>query len=140
MSVVMFGIRPTGEVRLYCRSCEAKESKNRYYKNRDDRLEQQKNYRDSLPADEKSRRTRRSVLAAIARRHNIRADVTKYLKSINKCAICGGKPLSKRLLDIDHDHKTGKIRGLLCRKCNLGLGLFKDNETSLQTAISYLQK
>lgn len=39
-----------------------------------------------------------------------------------KCAICGVEP---NLLNIDHDHKTGKIRGLLCKVCNLHLGQFE---------------
>ncbi len=62
------------------------------------------------------------------------------------CAICGkdetsinnlnGKPNG---LAIDHCHKTGKVRGLLCFSCNLGLGKFKDNTSLLQKAISYLE-
>lgn len=42
-------------------------------------------------------------------------------------------------LHIDHDHKTGKIRGLLCSSCNKGLGFFKDNEELLKAAIEYLR-
>jgi len=51
-----------------------------------------------------------------------------------KCAICGG---TKRLA-IDHDHKTGRIRGRLCINCNSGLGMFKDDVELLRTAVSYL--
>jgi len=40
----------------------------------------------------------------------------------------------------DHDHVTDSFRGTLCRTCNLGLGLFKDNVVFLQQAIRYLQK
>lgn len=51
-----------------------------------------------------------------------------------RCLICR----SKRKLDIDHDHKTGIVRGLLCRSCNLGLGYFKDNPILLARTIKYL--
>jgi len=54
------------------------------------------------------------------------------------CAICGVK--SERQLLVDHDHKTGKIRGLLCRDCNVGLGYFRDSKESLKKAIKYLAK
>lgn len=50
------------------------------------------------------------------------------------CAICA----SVVKLAVDHDHKTGKIRGLLCHNCNRGLGMFYDNTSSLREAIKYL--
>ena len=56
----------------------------------------------------------------------------------NKCAIC--KKEECRNLAVDHDHKTGKIRGLLCLNCNTGLGSFKDNLDLLLKAINYLKK
>lgn len=55
----------------------------------------------------------------------------------NKCAICGDEFLSTP--HIDHDHSTGKVRGLLCRRCNIGLGKFKDSVIELRSAISYLE-
>jgi hypothetical protein len=60
-------------------------------------------------------------------------------KQDNKCSICGlDFYISKRELCIDHDHATGKIRGLLCDRCNWGLGQFKDDIVRLQKAIEYL--
>lgn len=58
------------------------------------------------------------------------------------CAICGEKPTKGRgkKLHIDHDHATGKIRGLLCGQCNSALGNFKDNVAILKSAIKYLRK
>lgn len=41
---------------------------------------------------------------------------------------------------IDHDHKTGKIRGLLCGFCNKAIGLLKENINILRNAIHYLEK
>ena len=53
------------------------------------------------------------------------------------CAVCGrdfdGAPV------VDHDHKTRRVRGLLCHGCNTGLGLFRDDPKALAKAITYLQ-
>lgn len=58
-----------------------------------------------------------------------------------KCFICDlHQALMKYKLCVDHDHKTGKVRGLLCRKCNSALGLFSDSKNKLMRAISYLDK
>lgn len=53
-----------------------------------------------------------------------------------RCAICH-KELDKPHLD--HDHKTGKVRGILCPTCNWGLGMFKDSIRNLASAIVYLE-
>lgn len=53
------------------------------------------------------------------------------------CAICG-QPPQQQGFHIDHDHKAGAVRGLLCKKCNAGLGFFQDNPATLQSAIYYL--
>ena len=59
----------------------------------------------------------------------------------NKCAICKStNPSGKGNFHVDHCHKTGKIRGLLCHHCNLGLGNFKDDTELLNIAIEYLNK
>ena len=55
----------------------------------------------------------------------------------NKCSICGSK---HTVLCVDHNHETGKVRGLLCHSCNLGLGTFKDNIHLLQKSIDYLKE
>lgn len=56
------------------------------------------------------------------------------------CKICHNQCSSGRSLAVDHCHSTGKIRGLLCQKCNQGLGMFKDSEELLAKAIVYLQE
>lgn len=58
------------------------------------------------------------------------------------CAICLEKDNDKRYLKlcVDHNHKTGKIRGLLCQNCNRALGSFKESINVLEKAIAYLKK
>ena len=59
----------------------------------------------------------------------------------NCCAICGVTEIkNKRLFCIDHNHRTGKIRGLLCTKCNFAIGFFGDDIPILESAINYLNK
>jgi len=58
-------------------------------------------------------------------------------KQKGKCAICRVK--ADQELYVDHNHDTNKIRGLLCNRCNLGLGHFKDNTTLLDKASRYLK-
>jgi hypothetical protein len=54
------------------------------------------------------------------------------------CAICGGTSKG-RPLDVDHDHSTGAVRSLLCRKCNLALGFVGDSIEILEAMIEYLR-
>jgi hypothetical protein len=56
------------------------------------------------------------------------------------CAICGGVNSSGMRLAIDHDHKTNKVRGLLCNNCNRALGKFDDDVERLRAAIKYLRE
>lgn len=66
-------------------------------------------------------------------------DYRKLISTQNGlCAICEKSENSK--LHVDHCHKTNKVRGLLCGKCNRALGLMKDNIEFLGKAIEYLQK
>lgn len=55
------------------------------------------------------------------------------------CAICGAPPPNKRGFHVDHDHKTGKIRGLLCHHCNVGIGNLRDSIDMLRKALAYLE-
>lgn len=56
-------------------------------------------------------------------------------KQNGRCAICGGPP-SKRVLGVDHDHATGRVRGLLCHKCNIFVGYLETSPTDIVERIS----
>lgn len=65
-----------------------------------------------------------------------------FKKQHGRCAICGKKLNSTRYTRFagDHDHKTGKTRGLLCTKCNTALGLVDEDITTLKNMITYIDK
>lgn len=88
-----------------------------------------------------------------AHRDTVRSDGLKRLYGITqaeydsmlaaqggRCAICGtDKPeRNRKYFAVDHCHKTGAIRKLLCGSCNGGLGLFRDDPTLLRAALNYL--
>ena len=68
-----------------------------------------------------------------------------------RCAICGWRlcdsrprdeivPSHLRKLAADHDHETGKARGILCRQCNTGIGMLQDNPEILEGAAAYIRR
>lgn len=74
--------------------------------------------------------------------YNILLEAQNYV-----CAICGkpeidicNKKGATRNLAVDHCHTTGRVRGLLCRGCNQGLGNFKEDISSLKKAIQYIAR
>ena len=76
----------------------------------------------------------------IINKYNITKE--EYLEKIkiqnNCCKICGKSNNNKNLF-VDHNHKTNKVRDLLCAKCNTGLGMFEENIEYMNNAISYLK-
>lgn len=60
-------------------------------------------------------------------------------KQKGRCGICRKLP-TRKALAIDHNHKTKKVRGLLCGNCNNGLGRFKDSINRLKAAVEYLTR
>lgn len=55
-----------------------------------------------------------------------------------RCAICNEKPAGDKKLHVDHNHKTGMVRALLCGACNKAIGFMKENPEVLKSAINYL--
>jgi len=61
-------------------------------------------------------------------------DLQELKSSVQECVICG----AEGQLVVDHDHKTNKVRGILCNHCNLGLGHFRDDPALLEFARMYV--
>ena len=53
------------------------------------------------------------------------------------CAICHKKP--KKILEVDHNHQTGSVRGLLCRKCNMALGFLHEDTEIITNLLQYIR-
>lgn len=56
------------------------------------------------------------------------------------CAICGKPEQIKRRLSVDHDHRTGAIRALLCSGCNTAIGHFGDDPDTMRRAADYVER
>ena len=102
--------------------------------------------------ENKNKRTKYQTRIRNANLKKYNLNQEKYLLMLKnqeyKCKICGIDAESapavgsakKGLLCVDHDHKTNKVRGLLCSYCNTGLGHFFDDITNLEKAILYLKE
>ena len=80
---------------------------------------------------------------SLKKRYNITIEEYNELIILQeaKCKICGTKDAgATENFAVDHDHKTGHVRGLLCMSCNIALGLMKDNVDILEAAIVYLNE
>jgi hypothetical protein len=68
--------------------------------------------------------------------------IRALLAAQRTCCICGsafGYQVGETRPHIDHDHKTGRVRALLCNTCNIGLGSFRDNAGLLRSAADYIE-
>lgn len=121
-----------------CRSCVNIAGKAHYWANVEKYAEKGRKWKSAHP--ERYRNVDRNT--ALKRVYGIsESDYEKILAAQDGgCRICGSVELEKKkkVLSIDHDHKTGKVRGILCNKCNQGLGMFKDSSSLLTSAIDYL--
>lgn len=104
-----------------------------------------KEYREAHRSEltEKGRiyQQKRSVYIRLVRK-GLHPGYETFVENHNgKCDICGREPDGRwKQLNIDHCHKTGKFRGLLCFRCNRAIGYFDDNPKTLKAAIAYLKK
>lgn len=91
------------------------------------------------PMTDRARLTELQMIGYRRRTYGLTQGGYAELQAIHggRCAICGDP--AKDALNVDHCHDTGTVRGLLCEKCNLGLGLFADDPERLRAAAEYLR-
>ena len=82
----------------------------------------------------------RSIKYKAAYGIDIKAYGAILLEQNGVCAICGGVNPGGKRLSVDHNHETGRVRGLLCHRCNAGIGMFKENIELFSSAVSYLKE
>lgn len=130
-------------LQTYCRDCHAKIRKE-YNERNPESLERRRKYAREY------QRNKRIWLGPSFQRFQKNAALGQYGIGIEtfdrmlheqrgRCAICGNEPKEGQNLHVDHCHKTGKVRALLCRYCNPGLGYFKDSPEILRKAALYLE-
>lgn len=92
----------------------------------------------------KTQTAKKCVRAAILRTYGLSLKQYDDLfeQQAGRCKVCGSLPPSgrERFLAVDHCHKTGKIRGLLCKACNIGLGLLREDVRVLRNLIAYIEE
>lgn len=93
--------------------------------------------RDSSPA-----RRQRQIRNYYIRTYNIDDKVYDSMieRSNGKCEICGKSETANRRLAVDHIHGTTDVRGVLCGKCNMGIGKLGDTLEALKRAVAYLER
>ena len=117
-------------LRSWCRPCTATEA--RAY-----------HHRTNGP-DAKARRKARLRVIGLARVGSNPDEYDRlFIEQRGRCAICatddpGSGRGDREHFSVDHDHRTGMVRGLLCARCNLGIGYFHDNPIVLRAAADYL--
>jgi hypothetical protein len=130
-----------GKHKSYCNLCLAEYYRNRRSENKVEYNRYQREQRSRVPVEKRRLNRRRYGLKA----YGLTVDEyqSMLVKQEGNCAICGDS-LSDSLDSlgrgnhVDHCHETGIVRGILCSRCNLGLGHFRNDPHILESAIRYL--
>lgn len=131
----------------YCKVCHHAQYLKRKEKKPNANKEYAILYRKKFPERAKAATERwrannpgRLLAARRKREYGITPEQTRLMlgEQNNCCAICSQRFVGTGFV-VDHDHKTGQVRGLLCQVCNRGLGMFRDDPKRLISAIKYLE-
>lgn len=138
--------------RFLCRDCRRKERRAYYLRNSAKEIQTARLWVKNNPEKCRTRDQNRHIENPYRQRdfqrqsrYGVTPESFKTMRRVQngKCDICLRKLREGRRqesLVIDHDHKTGRVRGLLCRGCNSGLGHFKDDLERMRKAVAYLEK
>lgn len=125
----------------YCKPCKSVSTVAYAKRNPAKKASNQKKWAAKWYANNKGISKERTRASTLKRLYGITvATYEAMFKSQNGvCVICEQPPINERLC-VDHDHATGKVRGLLCKSCNVAIGRFNDDRQKLNNAIAYLEK
>lgn len=116
----------TGRRRTECRSCRSKANLNRYH----------------TKTSTKEAHSKASLKYYLMKRYGM--TVEQYgqmsIEQDHRCAICRSPETGNRRLAVDHCHRTGKVRALLCQACNTALGKLKDDPLLIRRAAEYVER
>jgi hypothetical protein len=132
-----------------CKACVALRHKQWYLRNRDHAIAQVKAWQQANPervkATRKAARPRRAPIDRDARLRRVFGLCAEEYEAMlakqgGRCALCKRIPRKGRSLHVDHNHTTGVVRGLLCFRCNAGMGQFQEDIFRFADAIVYLAR
>jgi len=124
----------------YCKPCADKAAKESYERNKEKKVAAALNWAESNPE-------KRAIIHFRARLKRYYGKTYEwYVETLKqqggKCAICGSSSPGgkRRFFSVDHCHKTGRIRSLLCNSCNAGIGYLKEDSSIMKNAIAYVER
>lgn len=122
-------------LQTYCRSCHNKMQREKYNSDPSEKVKRQMRERKRNSINPLAKKD-----AELKRLYGI--NINTYLEMLKDqgdvCKICKQECKTKYSLSVDHDHKSGKVRGLLCNRCNRAIGMFEDNSNLLRLAAQYI--
>jgi len=147
-------IKISGQYKNLCRSCRNASARKCRQARQEDYQARHKKWIEENPLEyaesrksykERNREkiARKAKFYGLKKRHGLSQEDFERMcrEQGEKCAICGDPPMGKQpTLCVDHCHRSGRIRSLLCKSCNRAIGLFKEDPKRLLSAVAYLRR